>query len=117
MRAAALVCKSYYSLLRYPVSVTRLVQRAAESGYTAVALADVNGMYGLVELTQTCRRHGLQAILGVEIRTPMEGVVLLAEDGTGYGNLCRITTARHLDRPFCLFTALRQDARGLIALG
>ena len=117
MRAAALVCKSYYSLLRYPVSVTRLVQRAAESGYTAVALADVNGMYGLVELTQTCRRHGLQAILGVEIRTPMERVVFLAEDGTGYGNLCRITTARHLDRPFCLFTALRQDARGLIALG
>ena len=50
MRIAALTCRSFYSLLRGAVSVLRWVEKAAEYGYGAVALADVNSMAGVVDL-------------------------------------------------------------------
>ena len=50
MRIAALTCRSFYSLLRGSVSVIRWVQKAAEYGYGAVALADVNSLAGVVDL-------------------------------------------------------------------
>jgi DNA-directed DNA polymerase III PolC len=116
MRIAALTCRSYYSLLRGAVSVPRWVQKAAEYGYGAVAVADVNGMAGAADLCQEAGKMAVQPILGVEILTERQRAILLAEDDRGYANLCRITTARNLRANFDLLEQLQVDHRGIVCI-
>ncbi|MCL5281682.1 MAG: DNA polymerase III subunit alpha [Planctomycetes bacterium] len=116
MRIAALTCRSYYSLLRGAVPVPRWVQKAAEYGYGAVAVADVNCMAGVADLCQEAEKRAVQPILGVEILTERQRAILLAEDDRGYGNLCRITTARNLLANFDLIEQLQVDHRGIICI-
>ncbi|MHC4185170.1 MAG: PHP domain-containing protein, partial [Planctomycetota bacterium] len=116
MRTAALACRSYYSLLRGAVSVQRLARKAKEYGYGAVALTDVNSMYGVVDFWQQAAKADIKPIVGAEILTDTQSVVLLAEDRTGYKNLCRITTARNLDQNFSLIQQLTKYGRGLICI-
>ena len=116
MRIAALTCRSFYSLLRGSVSVLRWVEKVAEYGYGAMALADVNSMSGVVDLCQAAGKTDLRPIVGVEILTDSQRAILLAENRIGYGNLCRITTARNLDSRFDLVTQLRTDNRGVICI-
>ncbi|HUW20531.1 MAG TPA: DNA polymerase III subunit alpha [Sedimentisphaerales bacterium] len=116
MRIAALTCRSFYSLLRGSVSVQRLVQKAGEYGYGAIALADVNSMYGVVDFCRAAEQVDIKPVIGVEILTDTQSVILLAEDRTGYKNLCRITTARNLDEDFCLIGQLGKHSKGLICI-
>lgn len=116
MRIAALTCRSFYSLLRAPVSVRRWVEKAAEYGYGAVALADVNSLAGVVDLYKAARSVEVQPIVGVEILTERQRAILLAENRTGYGNLCRIITACHLDVDFDLREQLQSDSRGVLCI-
>ena len=116
MRAAALTCRSFYSLLRGAVSVQRWVEKAAEYGYDAVALADVNAMSGVVDLCQAAEKVGIRPIIGVEILTDHQRAVLLAENRLGYENLCRITTARNLDPHFDLIAQIARDCGGVICI-
>ncbi len=116
MRIAALSCRSFYSLLRGAVSVSRWVEKAAEYGYGAVALADVNSLAGVVDLCKAAGSVDVRPIIGVEILTDTQRAVLLAENLAGYGNLCRITTAVHLDPHFDLVEQLRIDNKGVICI-
>ena len=116
MRLAALTCRSFYSLLRGAVSVCRWVERAAEYGYGAVALGDVNSMSGVVDLCKAAQKTDVRPIVGVEILTHRQRAVLLAENQRGYENLCRITTGRNLDPHFDLVEELGVDSRGVICI-
>lgn len=116
MRIAALTCRSYYSLLRGPASVHRLVQRAKDYGYGAIALADVNSMYGVADFCKCAEQAEIKPIIGVEILTGAQRAVLLAETRAGYENLCKITTARNLDPNFCLIGQLNKHSKGLICI-
>jgi DNA polymerase III alpha subunit len=116
MRVAALTCRSYYSFLRGSVSVQRLVQKAKEYGYGAIALVDVNSMYGVVDFCKSAEKVNIKPIIGVEILTENQKAILLAEDNTGYKNLCRITTARNLDVNFDLIEQLKNNSKGLICI-
>jgi DNA polymerase III alpha subunit len=116
MRIAALTCRSFYSLLRGSVSVGRWVAQAAEYGYGAVALADVNSMSGVVDLCQAAGKTDVLPIVGVEILTDRHRAILLAEDDRGYGNLCRITTARNLMPGFDLVEQLKVRHEGVICI-
>ena len=116
MRIAALACRSYYSLLRGSLSIQRLVPKAGEYGYDAVAMADVNSVYGAVDFYKEAERINVKPIIGVEILTDIQRAILLAEDRTGYKNLCRITTARNLDPKFDLVEQLKEHHKGLICI-
>ncbi|MHC4742609.1 MAG: DNA polymerase III subunit alpha [Planctomycetota bacterium] len=116
MRIAALTCRSYYSLLRGPLSVRRLVDRAKGYGYGAIALADVNCMYGVADFCKCAEQADIKAIIGVEILSRTQRAVLLAETRAGYENLCKITTARNLDPNFCLIGQLNTHNKGLICI-
>ncbi len=116
MRAAALTCRSYYSLLRGSVSVQRWVQKAKEYGYGAIALADVNSLYGAVDFYKAAEQANIKPILGVEILTDSQRAVLLAEDRAGYRNLCRITTAKNLCPNFDLIEQLKCDNQGMVCI-
>lgn len=107
------------------------VQKAKEYGYTALALTDHDGLYGAMEFAQAVKAADIQPITGAEI-TLDDGshLTLLAENRTGYGNLCRLLThAKHgrlpapvkvdssSDEPAMLATSdLESYAEGLILL-
>jgi DNA polymerase III alpha subunit len=116
MHIAALTCRSYYSLLRGSVSVQRWVRRAKECGYGAIALADVNSLYGAVDFYKAAGQVKIKPVLGVEILTDSQRAVLLAENRAGYKNLCRIITARNLCPNFDLIEQLKHNKEGVICV-
>src|SRR4030042_618427 len=111
-----LQCHSYYSFLRGASSPEALCRKAKESGMTALALTDLNGLYGAVWFWQAAKEAGIQPILGAEVRTDQEQVVLLVRDKAGYARLCEILTDRHLQENFSLANYLQEDRAGLIIL-
>ncbi len=103
-------CHSGFSFLDGASHPEELVLRAAELGYTALALTDHNGLYSSMEFAQAARSAGVRPITGAEVtlrecfpgRQEPDGghhVTLLAENPTGYANLCRLLTRAHMDSP------------------
>ena len=92
---------SSYSLLRATASVEELVERAVLDGFKHLALTDTNALYGAVVFSQTCRKAGIQPIIGMVISLSAEGIqeksglgrlVLLASSPEGYRSLCKLTS-------------------------
>jgi len=99
--SALLDCHSYFSFGQGASSPTRLVERAAELGYSAIALVDDNGVYGAVEAQQVGKKHGVKVLIGATIQlkgeTNIYPLSLIAMDRDGYGVLCNLLTAVHAD--------------------
>jgi len=66
-------------------------------GYSAVALTDINNLYGAIRFYNSARDAGVKPIMGCELRHAATRAFLLAKDIQGYANLCRIITRRHLE--------------------
>ncbi|MFJ2810557.1 DNA polymerase III subunit alpha [Kitasatospora sp. NPDC087271] len=126
----------------------RLVERAAERGLTALALTDRDTVAGAVRFAQACARAGVRPVFGADLavpflrpaepalqkgRTPARGgvfvadtaprITLLAQDRTGWANLCALITAAWAAReqagggqPITPWAAIQQHAEGLTAL-
>ncbi len=127
-------CHSTYSLLEALPSPEEIVIRAKELGCKTVALADKGYTYGLVELYQAAKKHGIKPILGMEtyvaartrhdkesgIDTKRYPLVLLAENEEGYKNLLQLATKAGLEgmyyKPRVDAELLSQYGKGLIAL-
>src|SRR5262245_9334320 len=95
--------RSCFSVKEGAFTPEQLVARAAALGMPAVALTDRDGLYGAARFVSACETAGVQPVLGASITvrapTPPPGdahVVLLAENATGYANLCRLLTDAHL---------------------
>ncbi len=104
---ALLNTHSYFSFGAGASSPTRLVERAAELGYSHVALTDTLGVYGAAELHRAAREYGVKAIVGATMPLLYEGVtyplVLLAESRRGYETLnVLITLAKERDETVTL---------------
>src|SRR6184192_428305 len=89
---------SAYSFLDGASQPEELAARAAELGYTALALTDHDGVYGSLEFAHAAKHFGVRPITGAEV-TLADGshVTLLVETPGGYANLCRLLTAAHAD--------------------
>ncbi|MDK1032342.1 MAG: DNA polymerase III subunit alpha, partial [Planctomycetia bacterium] len=96
--------------------VEEIVERAGTLGFHAVALTDVNNLYGAVDFYKTARASGIKPILGTQIVHGAASAVLLARNLVGYSNLCRIITRRNLDEKFSLQDALGEFEDGLFIL-
>ena len=107
---------SGYSLLRGVGRIGELVARSRALGFDALALTDTNGLYGAVEFMQTARRAGLKPIIGAEITHESGTAVCLARNRKGYANLCRLVTARQLQKDFQLSESLPAHQEGLFIL-
>jgi error-prone DNA polymerase len=93
MGYAELHCLSNFSFLRGASHPEELVERAAELGYTALAVTDECSVAGVVRAHGAAREHGLKLLIGSELRID-DGprLVLLACNRRGYGQLCRLIT-------------------------
>jgi DNA-directed DNA polymerase III PolC len=90
-------CYSFHDGADTPAA---LVARAAELGYSALALTDANGLYAAVPFCAACREAGIAPLLGAELDGAAAAgprAVVLARGLAGYPALCRLVTRRHLE--------------------
>ncbi len=78
---------------KVPRIPTSCVYRAAELGYSALAITDRNSLAGVVRARAAAKQAGLKLLIGAEL-TPVDApaVVLLATDRKAYGRLSRLIT-------------------------
>jgi DNA polymerase-3 subunit alpha len=125
-----------YSLLDGACRLDKLVEKAHELKFPALAITDHGAMHGAVEFYQAAREKGIKPIIGCEVyvapgsrlekktgsstRDVYHHLGLLAKDETGYKNLVRLVTAAHVDgyyyKPRIDKEILAQHHEGLIAM-
>jgi error-prone DNA polymerase len=105
-----LAARTNYSLLRGGSFPRAIVQRAVELGYGAIAVADCDGIYGMVRALEAAEEVGVRLVVGCELAidegSPLTerrmGARLLwlhVSTHEGYANLCRILTESHERHP------------------
>ncbi|MGQ9684361.1 MAG: DNA polymerase III subunit alpha [Anaerolineae bacterium] len=114
-------CHTCFSMLDGASTPEALLDRAAELGMPALAITDHNGLYGIVRFALAAKVRGLKAITGAELTLDDDShLLLLAEDETGYRNLCRLISRGQLlgqkNQPRLPLAALAGHTRGLMAL-
>lgn len=120
MEYAELHCLSNLSFLEAASHPQELVQRAAELGYSALAITDRNSLAGVVRAHTAAKEHNLKLVVGAEI-IPKDApsVVLWAINRRGYGRLCRLITVgrRRAPKGECLLNLddIAQHADDLFA--
>ena len=126
-----------YSLLDGACRLDRLVDKAHDLKFPALAITDHGAMHGVVDFYKTAWERGIKPIIGCEVyvapgsrlekktgggggRDVYNHLVLLAKDETGYKNLVKLTTAAHLEgyyyKPRIDKEILATHKEGLIAL-
>ena len=119
---------SSYSMLEGAVDPKAFAKLAKERGFPAIAMTDRNGLYGAMSFASACKDAGVQPIVGTLLgvargdgNASVDWLVLLAQDETGWNNLCHLVSKAHLDRPLELEPHVRMAdlagrTDGLIAL-
>src|SRR6476661_4054651 len=125
-----------YSLLDGACRLDRLMERAHELKFPAIAVTDHGVLYGAVDFYQAARQKGVKPIIGCEVyvvpgsrlekktssggRDVYNHLVLLAKDEIGYRNLIKLATAAYLEgyyyKPRIDKELLVVHKEGLIAL-
>jgi DNA polymerase-3 subunit alpha/error-prone DNA polymerase len=109
---APLLVSSTYSFHFGVIPPVKLVQRAKELGYSAIALTDRNGVYGLPTFIEACESVGMKPILGTELVYDDGRAILVAEDDHGFSRIMRVLTDRAAGA-FNAREALLADLSGL----
>ena len=102
-----------YSLLDGACRLDRLMDKAHELKFPALAVTDHGVLYGAIDFYKAAREKGIKPIIGCEMyvapgsrlekkssgggRDVYHHLGALARDETGYRNLVRLTTAAHLE--------------------
>ena len=128
---------SEFSMLDGACRLDKLVDRALELEFPALAITDHGVMHGVIDFYQQAKAKNLKPIIGCEAyiaptsrferkansRTGKDGynhLLLLAENNTGYHNLVKLTTAAHLEgfyyKPRIDKELLEAHKDGIIAL-
>ncbi len=86
-----------YSVVDGTLRVDEMVDAAAADGQAALAVTDLSNLFGAVKFYGAARKAGVKPILGADVWLEPEGgekqpsrLLLLAQDRTGYLNLCRL---------------------------
>ena len=83
--------------MRGTIPLMKLINRTKELHMSHIALTEVNGLWGFIRFVQLAKEQGIKAIAGTNLITEMDNVILLAENQTGYENMCRIISCIHDD--------------------
>jgi error-prone DNA polymerase len=94
VKFSELHCLSNFSFLRAASHPEEMIQRAAELGYSSLAITDECSVAGVVRAWRTIQMKELDInlIVGAEFYVEGHNIVLLAKDDTGYKQLCQLIT-------------------------
>ncbi len=82
-----------FSFLRGASHPDELVNRAAELGYRAIAITDINSLAGIVRMNEAAKDVGLKLIVGTRLTlTDAPDLLVWPTDRAAYGRLCRLLT-------------------------
>jgi len=89
--------RSGFSLLDSTNTIDKLVERADELQFKALALTDEEVLYGAVYFYEKCLKHGIKPIIGMVVNLihpdeNNEPIILLAKDNGGFEQLMKIST-------------------------
>src|SRR6185312_12996425 len=129
--------KSAYSLLEGAIRPSELAELARANAMPAVAVTDVNNLFGTYELSDTLAKAGVQPIVGCLLSVELDesappsnavgsrrkpaALALLVQNDAGYRNLAKLLSAAFLkaepgDWPHVNLATLAEHSDGLIAL-
>jgi len=99
-------------------SIKTICAEAKKMGYARLALTDTDNLYGLWPFIDACKHVDIRPIIGAELTDPVTTgrAILLVKSPEGYTNLCRLLTARHLDKHFSLASHVMNYHEGLAVL-
>src|SRR6267378_153970 len=110
---AELHCLSNFTFLRGASHPEELVKRAAGLGYSALAVTDECSLAGVVRAHVAAKDVGLPLVIGSEIQLQDgPGLVLLATDREGYGNLSQLITCGRRRTKKGGYSLCRNDLEG-----
>ena len=91
---------SWYSFGAGVPAPAVLAQRAADLDYPALGLTDAANLCGALKFVQAYEGAGVRPLFGVDLTVRNCGqagpVTLLAANGEGYANICRLASLAHL---------------------
>ena len=88
----ALQVKTSYSILNSLNDIKKLVDLAANYGYTSLAITDEGNMFGVMEFYNECNKKGIKPIIGIELDVLDTRILLYAKNINGYKNLIKLST-------------------------
>src|SRR3989454_1321831 len=127
---------SEYSLLDGAAQLEKLVAKAKELKFPAIALTDHGNLFGAIDFYQAAQKGGIKPIVGCELYVAPRGrkerggedggyeganhLTVLVRNLTGYKNLIKLVSKAHLegfyDKPRVDKELLAQHADGLLVL-
>ena len=121
-----------YSMLQSACNISKLAKKLNEFDIKAAALTDLGNMCGAIAFTNTLKKHDIKPIVGCYVylnssllqnrsnHASFNGLSLIAENQTGYKNLCSINAEAHLKgfhiKPRIDRSFLRAHSEGIIAI-
>lgn len=89
--------RSGYSLLNSAITINKLVEKAKNEQFNALALTDEHVLYGTVPFYKACIQKGIKPIIGMVTHTKdasdrEASVILLAKNNKGYKQLLLLST-------------------------
>lgn len=89
--------RSGYSLMNSTITIDKLVNRAKELSFSALALTDEQVLYGAIPFYQACKKAGIKPIIGMTVyvttdEQTTETCILLAKNNQGYQQLVALST-------------------------
>ncbi|WP_156291448.1 DNA polymerase III subunit alpha [Oceanobacillus salinisoli] len=88
--------RSGYSLMNSTITIDKLVNKAKDLQFEALALTDEHVLYGVIPFYKACLKNGIKPIIGmmvhVEYSDAVFELVLLAKNNEGYQNLVSLSS-------------------------
>jgi DNA polymerase III subunit alpha len=111
---------SHFSLLQGLMPIEQLVITAKKRGFSAIALSDLNTLYGVPEFIRQCKKHDIKPLIGCVIDFEYEQaavpVILIAKNQKGYQQLILQSTLANQSKNKVALSALQKDVDQLIAI-
>ncbi|MCK4446396.1 MAG: PHP domain-containing protein [Candidatus Marinimicrobia bacterium] len=107
---------STFSKMSGTATPQQIIERAKAYRQSHLALTEINGLWGFIRFVQSARENNIQPITGTNIITTTDDIILLAENQSGYENMCRAISKVHDNPNLSISDVLRHNHKGIFIL-
>jgi len=116
-----LYTETEYSLLSSPNRLVSLIAKAKEYGYQALAITDLDNMYGALKFYMMCQENGIKPIIGINVTVVStynfyNSLLLYAKDNQGYQSLLKIATLAKKSKDGIDLKTISSNARNCLVV-